>query len=139
MVFFQPISWCLDVSSHNENDPSNICNLQIFHFLHILAQDHQKEQPMRYQPKSSEKINYRMLHSGVNEYLISQVRVTASIKSSSASRICEYIVLNINIFNVEYDAIIEIVESGRVDKKISSRICEYRSTRPLPKCLYVHI
>ena len=27
-----------------------------------------------------------------------------------------YIVLNINIFNVEYHAIIEIVESGRVDK-----------------------
>ena len=35
----------------------------------------------------------------------------------SASRICEYTVLNINIFNVEYHAIIEIVEyeSGRVE------------------------
>ena len=28
---------------------------------------------------------------------------------------CEYTVLNINIFNVEYHAIIEIVESGHVD------------------------
>ena len=38
-------------------------------------------------------------------------------KWSSASQICEYIVLNINIFNVEYHANIEIVEyeSGRVD------------------------
>ena len=53
---------------------------------------------------------------------------------SSASQICEYIVLNINIFNVKYHAIIEIVESSRrvVSKKYqvkSSRICEYRSTR----------
>ena len=36
-------------------------------------------------------------------------------KWSSASRICEYIVLNINIFNVKYHAIIEIVESGRFE------------------------
>ncbi len=33
----------------------------------------------------------------------------------SVSRICEYTVLNINIFNVEYHAIIEIVELGRVE------------------------
>ena len=56
----------------------------------------------------------------MNEYQISRVRVTASIKWSSlieqaqkwsnASRICEYTVLNINIFNVEYHAIFEIVE-----------------------------
>ena len=44
----------------------------------------------------------------------------------------KYQLLNINIFNVEYHAIIEIIESGRVDKKIVEYICEYRSTRPLP-------
>ena len=56
-------------------------------------------------------------------------------KWSSASRICEYIVLNINIFNIEYHAIIEIVEceSGRVAQKWSSasQICEYRSTQSI--------
>ena len=61
-------------------------------------------------------------------------------KWSSASRICEYIVLNINIFNVEYHAIIEIVEceSGRVAQKWSSasRICEYRSTRSFTNSLW---
>ena len=35
-------------------------------------------------------------------------------KWSSASRLCEYTVLNINIFNVEYHAIIEIVECKSV-------------------------
>ena len=66
------------------------------------------------------------LFDGMNEYQISRVQVTASIKWSSrvesstqkwssASRICEYILLNIKIFNVEYHAIIEIVESSRVE------------------------
>ena len=77
----------------------------------------------------------------MNEYQISRVRVTASIKWTSrveSSRLKNgwvrveyasiYIVLNINIFNIEYHAIIKIVESGQVDKKIveSSQIC------PLP-------
>ena len=33
----------------------------------------------------------------------------------SASQICDYTVLNINIFNVKYHAISEIVELSRVE------------------------
>ena len=57
---------------------------------------------------STSHCQYRIVVSG---------RVEQAQKWSSASRICEYIVLNINIFYVEYHGIIEIVEyeSGRVE------------------------
>ena len=61
----------------------------------------------------------------MNEYQVSQVRVTASIKWSIASQICEYIVLNINIFNAEYHAIIEIVECESVAQKMAELLHNY--------------
>ena len=52
-------------------------------------------------------------------------------------RICKYIVLNINIFNVEYHVIIEIVESrriesSRVDKKIVESNMQISKYSPTP-------
>ena len=84
----------------------------------------------------------------MSEWQISRVRVTASIEWPSRvgsgrlkyGRICEYIVLNINIFNVEYHAIIEIVEceSGRVAQKWSSASIEVLG-HSLLKTQFLHV